>query len=237
MRGGVLIVGSLAWDQSDLRRRWRESRLSMHDRLRVRAPIRYGRRSKSRDNTYTMVFSADCFQDRVATGVGLAVPFARQVTAEEDLIEEATELWRVESNDASGSGALSASWGSVALLVNPENPNIRPLLPAWARAVSHSPRYGELSVAKGEAEIVSKTTGLTCIHWPSLVGSDRPLELDFLLLTATAAQITNGRYPDPLAVGEAWRKKPTRAEYFTRNRKWGIETADDSVIEAILESS
>ena len=153
MRGGVLIVGSLAWDQSDLRRRWRESRLSMHDRLRVRAPIRYGRRSKSRDNTYTMVFSADCFQDRIATGVGLAVPFARQVTAEEDLIEEATELWRVESNDASGSGALSASWGSVALLVNPENPNVRPLLPAWARAsVALSPLRGAFCCKRGSGD-------------------------------------------------------------------------------------
>ena len=52
---GILLIGSLFWDAS--RQTWREEHLHMAAAEDVTAPIRYGRRSENRGNTYTMVFS------------------------------------------------------------------------------------------------------------------------------------------------------------------------------------
>jgi hypothetical protein len=100
MRAGVLIVGSLAWDQSACRQDWRENRLRLEDRQLVTAPIRYGRRSPARDNTYTIVFSADTIRNGVGTGVGLAVSFKEEIESPDSLISEARELWRAESKSS-----------------------------------------------------------------------------------------------------------------------------------------
>ena len=54
---GILIVGSLIWDSSDVRGKWRAKRLNVTSRTLVSVPIRYGRRSRSRGDSYTMVFS------------------------------------------------------------------------------------------------------------------------------------------------------------------------------------
>ena len=53
---GVLIIGSLYWDNAN-REQWRQERLDPNHKLCVHAPIRYGRQSANRGNSYTMVFS------------------------------------------------------------------------------------------------------------------------------------------------------------------------------------
>ena len=55
---GVLIIGSLYWDRACHRTNWRRDRLDQCRGRHVRAPIRYGRRSKTRGCSYTMVFSS-----------------------------------------------------------------------------------------------------------------------------------------------------------------------------------
>ena len=67
LNGGILIVGSLLWDER--REGWRRSRLDMESAELVTAPIRYGRQSETRGNTYTMVFSRGC-----DTGKAMVVP-------------------------------------------------------------------------------------------------------------------------------------------------------------------
>lgn len=47
MRIGVLIIGSLYWDGSAARCQWRHDRLGCGGQRKVRAPIRYGRKSSS----------------------------------------------------------------------------------------------------------------------------------------------------------------------------------------------
>ncbi len=236
MRVGALIIGSLAWDPSDLRRNWRESRLSMEGAQRVTAPIRYGRRSWSRSDTYTMVLSPDCIESGTGTGVGLAVPFRYEIESAKHLIEEAVRLWRIESNeDGVSPGVLSADWGSIALLLNPDWSRPSGFLAAWADAVSGSPGYGGLPRAEGESSIVD-TSGLAQCPWPSVVESGRPVPLDALLVAATAAEITNGRYPTSTSVAEAWKDKPEEAQYFWKNRECGIETLHDEAVLRALES-
>ena len=79
---GVLIIGSLYWDNS-IRDKWRRERLDLERRQYVRAPIRYGRRSERRGHSYTMVFSAGLRE--ADFGTAIAVPCRSR-----DLIAEAS---------------------------------------------------------------------------------------------------------------------------------------------------
>src|ERR1700722_16557381 len=89
---GVLIIGSLLWDPEPERTAWRNRRLQMANSLPVAAPIRYGRKSTSRGDTYTMVFSRGC-----PAGQAVVVPCASKVSRSEDLITEAEYLRAAES--------------------------------------------------------------------------------------------------------------------------------------------
>jgi hypothetical protein len=92
-------------------------------------------------------------------------------------------------------------------------------------------------VAEGEAGIVDRGSGLGLFPWPGGVDSEQPPALDLLLLTATAAEITEGCYPSPEVIAAAWKANPARAEYFWKNLEFGIETAEDVAIRELLESS
>src|SRR5690348_14469584 len=108
-RIGILIIGSLYWEPS--REAWRNERLSVEESYRVRAPIRYGRLSEKRGNTYTMVFSRTC-----PPGEAIAVRCKAEIEKPADLIAEAEHLWAAERNDEPNQ-RISAGWGRVALLV------------------------------------------------------------------------------------------------------------------------
>lgn len=83
-----------------------------------------------------MVSSPSCVEDGLATGVGLAVPFIKELEFIEDFLDEAACLWLVESRThVCARGAVSATWGSVALLVNPGRTVEPDFLAAWTRAV------------------------------------------------------------------------------------------------------
>ena len=238
MKAGVLIAGSLAWETTGRREEWRRKRLSMKNRRLATAPLRYGRRSKGRDCTFTMVFSFSCVKDGRATGIGLAVPFIRELKHVDDLLDEAVHLWRVESNGKVGvRGAVSAKWGAVALLVNPMGTVEPDFLEGWKRAVECSPNYGELRTAAGEPAILDPESGLAQFSWPEPADSDEALPFDALLLTATDPEIAGGEYADLAMVARAWNANKDQVRYFRENRKLGIWTADDEEIEGLLESS
>ena len=117
-RVGILIIGSLIWDQRRSHRaEWRRERLST-DQVAVRVPIRYGRRSNDRKNTYTMVFSNELCPDRL--GSALAVRCRRRIRSIDDLVKEAEALCVAEQTNARVTGRISASWGAVGLLCNPK---------------------------------------------------------------------------------------------------------------------
>lgn len=109
---GILIIGSLLWDER--RQAWRNARLDMASIDTVTAPIRYGRLSSSRGNTYTMVFSRLC-----KPGQAKLVHCSHTVSSPEDLIAEAEYLWKAEQPGADA-GRIAVNWGCVGLLSNPE---------------------------------------------------------------------------------------------------------------------
>ena len=110
LTAGVLIIGSLLWDSEKGRPAWRDARLDMTSAQAVTAPIRYGRKAKTRGNSFTMVFSRLC-----PAGTAKLVPCSRHFNPQ-DLITEAEYLWKAEQPDAE-LHRIASPWGCVAALL------------------------------------------------------------------------------------------------------------------------
>jgi len=228
LTAGVLIIGSLLWDES--RQAWRNARLDMTTVKNVTAPIRYGRLSSSRGNTYTMVFSRLC-----QTGHAKAIRCSRGVSTGADLIAEAEALWKAEQSDAPA-GRIAAGWGCVALLCHPERKVPKSLLGAWADRVAREPNYGQVSQTQTEGRLIGDD-GLLKIDWPRLVEGGAPVDVDLLLVTANDPRINASslKYPDVGMITNAWNAAANKnAEYFWRNTENGIRTFQDDEIRALL---
>lgn len=236
---GVLIIGSLYWDDepdNPSRRKWREARLALDEHTNVSAPIRYGRISKSRGCSYSMVFSASLCEDHAHLGSAIAVPCKQGVSSIGDLVDEAEWLWAAERNTDSRNGKISACWGSVAVKVNPNRNIPSIILNGWAARVSKESSYGKLKHANDETGAVT-AMGLLNIPWPSTLSGD-PLDLDVILATATNPTIIGGRYPSAKEIAERW-KSPSGScyvNYFWYNRKHNITTFQDPDIERYLSN-
>ena len=228
MQIGVLIIGSLYWDDSAPRCAWRNERLDPKGQQRVRVPIRYGRRATKRGNSYTMVFSSGLADEQLGTAI--AIPFKS-----EDLFNEAEHLWAAERNATNGSnGRISASWGCVGLLENPMAPLHRKHRERWITRVRQEPHYGHLEHGREEAAAVDRY-GFLDISWPSALNGS-PLECDALLAAATCPTLDDAEYPSSGNIADAWKtpKGKIYAKYFWNNRENGIMTFQDTEIEAQL---
>ena len=228
VRIGVLIIGSLYWDCSSPRPDWRSKRLECARRQAVTAPIRYGRRSGSRGETYTMVFSPGLSADEL--GTAMAIPCRSH-----NLIEEAKWLWAAEVASEEGpTGDVSRSWGCVAVLENPDHRLPDEVREDWSARVSREPGYGNLIRVDGEDAVVDKS-GVLKICWPRTVDGS-PLEFNALLATANSPRGCRRGYPSPRQIADAWNTRDGRAEvgYFCKNRDNGITTHQDLDIDARL---
>lgn len=209
MKCGVLIIGSLLWDdETPGRSEWREKRLSMPDRISASAHFHYGRKSQSRGNTFTMAFSAD-----VPLARGVVVPCTHQVASLGDLLSEAISLWKAEAPGAA-TGAIGAGWGCVGALFGSDQ-NARRLESAWA---SHSAK------AKVQCTPVIGADGRAHLPWP-IAGDGNPVDFDVILFTATTAE---AKKPTVEEVADAWIAQSKRFEkYFFLNVQNGIRTPED----------
>src|SRR6267142_2158195 len=226
LNAGILIIGSLLWDER--RRPWRDARLDMTSAQTATAPIRYGRLSESRGNTYTMVFSRLC-----EAGRAKVLRCTRAVSTPADLIAEAEALWKAEQPSADA-GRIAVDWGCVALLRNPERKIPEDLLKGWADRVGREPDYGHVSQTQEEGVLVTKN-GLLQIAWPHLIEGGTPVQLDLLVATANDPEITatSPSYPEPETIANAWNTAASRhAEYFWKNLDNGIHTFQDDEIRA-----
>ena len=235
---GVLIVGSLRWDPKPPRPRWRAERLDCAHQQHVRVPIRYGRRSTTRGDSYTMVFSPALAVDELGTAI--AVPYRSS-----DLVEEAEQLWAAEGNsNGAPEGSISAGFGCVALLENPDLPLPDVLRKAWTDRVGREEGYKTPMRMHGEdRDVVDPCSGFLNIDWPRTVAGP-PLGWNALLVTATSprgARRSCRFYPSPREIADAWsisEKHDSRSgrtvDYFWSNQKSGITTHQDPEIEARL---
>ena len=228
MRIGILIIGSLYWEQTEYRRNWRDNRLDVAAECHVRVPIRYGRRSRTRGCSFTMVFSPGLSEE--VYGHAIVAP-----CKSEELIEEAQWLWAAERNKAMPGDSISADWGCIALLENPERRMPQDLRDEWSKRISREPCYGRMFNTPIGEEAPARLSGRLTIPWPATL-SGVPLDFDVLVGTATNPTIVRGHYADAREVADAWNNPEGRehVDYFHNNRESGIRTFQDAEIERRL---
>ena len=229
LKAGILIIGSLFWDLDKNRPAWRADRLDMARAQNVFVPIRYGRLSKSRGNSYTMVFSRGC-----PLGHAKMVPCLNTVSSLPDLIREAESLWKAEQPSAKAH-CIAADWGCVALLCNPNRPISEEITTGWATHVRGQANYGKVTQTAAEGSLID-VDGRLAIEWPALVETHEPVQFDLLLVTANDPRISvaNPDYPDVARIANAWNSAPEYAEYFWNNADNGITTFEDGEIRTVL---
>lgn len=195
----------------------------MEEAERTFLPIRYGRRSTSRENTYTMVFSRLCYRQR-ALGKGFVVPYSHEIHSWNDLQAEVMYL-----SNAEGLSGRCWNWGVVGLLQNPFRPWAGSLTNNWMEffgsRTSRTSLFGQH--ARSEAPAVGRD-GVLRLRWPCAV-SGQPIALDALLATATTPTLTAGRYPSAETIAEAY-CHANLPDYFLENNRAGIRTFQDSAI-------
>jgi len=213
MRCGILIIGSLLWDDDTESRRadWRAARLDVGAQVPVRAPIYYGRKSRSRGSTYTMAFRPG---DSSAQGV--LVPCTEKANKIESLVSEPNALWQAEDANAKP-GTLHKSWGCVGALFGPGKAHAK-LSADWTT---------HFQTVKTRCVSIVNANGLLDIGWPN--GLDgQPADFDVILATATKPAVEP---PTAHAVADAWVSQLGGHEnYFFNNVKHGIRTLDDLAI-------
>jgi len=224
----ILIIGSLIWDRRDHRVSWRQKRLKADSKMPARAPIRYGRLSKDRDETYTMVFANGL--PAAQNGWALAVRCRCEVNNANQLVEEARALWQAEQTDPSKPMRFSssASWGAVGLLCNPaRGGSLDAIRAGWRDYVADEHEiYRAFPCAKDELPVVG-SDGILQFPW-SVTESGDPLTVDLVLATATVPTLrTDGTYATSEMVAREWKLKPKEQRYFDENRRAGITTAFD----------
>jgi len=210
MRGGILIIGSLLWDNRQ-RDAWRRSRLHVDGKVHVKAPIRYGRRSKSWGKTFTMTLGTDD-----ALGKAVLIPCASPIGGVTCLVAEAEVLWKAE-HSAAAPNSISASCGCVGVLFDPDTPRAN-----WSE--------GWASYFRSNARPVPPVddTGMLRIAWPVAIAEGRPADVDVVLATATKAEANR---PTATEIADAWVDQNNGHErYFFENVRHGIRTPDDVLI-------
>ena len=230
MKIGVLIIGSLYWDDKCHRHEWRRDRLCMAEKQYVKAPIRYGRRSSTRGDSYTMIFSSWLCREQL--GQAIVVPCKHDVTTGEALIKEAECLWTAETSKGKTKNRIATKdgWGCIALLENPKRPLSDAQRGCWAKRVTYEPDYGKKIISTyGEATVVNQY-GFLKIPWPAKADGSE-LKFNALLATVTRPILDNGCYPSAKNVATAAYSSGKGRCYFCNNRKNRIETFQDSEIE------
>lgn len=128
-----------------------------------------------------MVFSAGLSKSEY--GCAVAVPSKSQN------IVEATYLWAAEG----GKDGISARWGCVGLLLNPNSRVPAKQFCCWCELVASESCYGQLSTSRDEPVAVN-SCGFLNVPWPKPTG-DSTLKLDALPATATSPKIVGGCDP------------------------------------------
>ena len=233
------MIGSLYWENesnciqrksskelAEMRRKWRENKLEMQESKLISLPIRYGRKSKSRDCTYTMAFSNSVEKN----GQAYYVPYKGEINVGENFNQlycQAIELAEVEGISKSGENTLVKKWGSIGLKLNTEfkkkNEQLaKDLLEYWQRY------FGKLShdlyrINADENHSITQNGLLNFELEENIEG------IDYFLATPVSPNIKN--YPDGEEIATAMNE--TREEYysyFVENYNNQIRTKDDNEI-------
>jgi hypothetical protein len=233
LRGGVLIIGSLLWDDLPIRVKWRKRFLKFDDKFFVQAPIRYGRISSSWKFTYTMVLSEECKNfDKI--GRAYFVPFNNNPVNRESLCEQAFELIKSERKKESVSKFFNWDWGAIAISLNPKlsNSETKKILTFW------SIHYNKKHVCEkysfnNEINVIDEK-GILNFNWTKELDN-----FDFLITTVIIPKNINedkNEYPSSIEIAQRL-IETNHVIYFNRNIELGISTFQDAEINELLQKN
>lgn len=236
LKGGVLIIGSLFWqDDRDskgdgIRKRWRDSRLEMSKSIKASVPIRYGRFSGSEqkgNETYTMVYDKNLSKDMF--GRGKVLPFKNNVGNWHDLRVEVEGLSEAEG-PAKRFVKGDDAWCVCCILFNEKvSQDVRAdILSKWGLALNEN-KIGSSCFLQDAAAYSCTTQGELEIPWPVELKA-----LDFLIATST--QPRNREGIKDLTITEITDHISNR-EYFIPNFLRGIGTNQDREILTAINSN
>lgn len=167
--GGVIIIGSLLWEDDGGRGEWRRRYLKpVDERSSVPLRICYGRKSRTRECTYTMIFSN---HDTTGVGQGCILKFLKSVDSFETIKEQALQLARAEHIWRREPALLANEWGAVGLLLNPEfermdNANTEMIRSQWTETFhQYSRRFDHSQYCIEDEDPVIDEGGFLKIEW------------------------------------------------------------------------
>ncbi len=220
LKGGLMIIGSLYWDNDPYRLVLREKYLDLDSAKTVEAPIRYGRYSKIR-KTYTMVFSSGLSAEE--QGKAKLIPIKEKYCNIENIEQVNTAIINAEQKKEAKPSRYNWGWGCLSILLNPKLDDQK-ISELWDRNFGNGFNPSDYKV--GEEQPVVKSNGQLRIPW-----LDTYNDYDFIIVTATKPEIE--KYPSPDELTEIFKKDD---HYFLGNYESGIRTFQDGdIIEPLLE--
>lgn len=230
LSGGVFVIGSLLWENSEIRKSWRLENLEWKKGKLVNLPLRYGRISTSRSCTFTMVFSSNC-KSREKVGKGYFIPFKNNPLSLDTIFSQARKLIDAEHNKLKKCKKFNWGWGTLGLALNPKyyknskmKKEVEKFSKEWANKYSSEFNQKEYKVGD-ELPIISKK-GTLRINWPETLK-----EFDFAIGTACKPEIEE--YPTAKEIAERILVNKYD-KYFRENLKHSISTFQDKEIKSEL---
>jgi hypothetical protein len=227
-KGGIIIIGSLLWDNAD-RSEWRRSSLNaLETKAPVSVNIRYGRESgKLRCHTYTMIFSN---HPTTRLGQGYIVGLRQNIESGKMLKEQAIALAKAEGIWTKERPFLGRDWGAVGLLVNENRSSADWIKSNWMQVFQdnrceQSPcqfDHAQYSIGEHNELPVIDKDGFLHIDWMPEMD-----DFDFLIATPTVPK------PKTALTAREIAEKMNRENYriyFDNNRALNITTFQDHEI-------
>ncbi|MGE9313617.1 hypothetical protein ACLOAU_18340 [Niabella sp. CJ426] len=228
-RGGVIIVGSLLWEMTPEREKWRTLYLQMEQKTPVPVPIRYGRKSTSRMDTYTMIFSN---HPSTKPGQAFIIELKDEIRSFRVLekhafaMAKAEGIWKDEITPI-----VNKRWGTVSLLINPQidmkdKANADLIRNRWRKLYQTYSSFNPsiYNINSGDAPIIDQD-GFLQLPWMEQMNN-----FDFLLTTPTVPDPHEALQPSAIANKMNDKNHWT---YFNENIANGITTFQDDEIQAL----
>jgi hypothetical protein len=225
-KGGAIIIGSLFWEKTPKRTKWRQVYLeTIENKTPVPIRIRYGRKSNTRQDTFTMIVSNHPYTD---FGTAYILPFKERVLNARNLESQAFAMAKAEGLWKKTEPSLNKNWGTVGLLINPKLEKSRSLeivRDRWAKLYSEYD-WDKLDYQiENEPELIDEN-GFLNIEW-----TEEMNDFDFLIATLTVPNPKKFLNEQTIAdkINETGYD-----EYFLNNYQNGIRTfQDEGIIEKL----
>jgi len=228
-KGGTIIIGSLLWDKTPIRHKWRTLCLNdISTKTPVKVKIRYGRQSQSRQNTYSMIFSnhpTTEYGQAYILGFKEIIKNARILESQAFALASAEGLWGDKPS-------LNKSWGTVGLLINPnidskDKSGADIIKKRWAEIYqNYKDKFKSTEYRIDNEHPVIDDNGFLNIDW-----TEEMNEYDFLIATPVVPNIKKALTAKEIA---DVMKENNYFEYFDSNVANDIITFQDNEIRQSL---